>query len=92
MSKGALLSQFLGKKRAKYIIIKIRLKFRNSLKCQIEPEWNRYKTPGHGIEDIGVKLTFVTYRYVTLSETQFLCMYNGIMSLFILHKIVIETK
>lgn len=49
MSRGALFSPFVGKKRAKYIIIiKIRPKFMN-LKCQIEPEWYRYKASGHGI-------------------------------------------
>lgn len=64
MSKedSSLLSPFLGKNRAKYIIvIKIRLKFMSSLKSQVELEWYRDKAVDVELEDIGVRLGRTTY-------------------------------
>ena len=64
MSKegSSLLSPFLGKNGAKYIIvIKIRLKFMSSLKSQVELECYRDKTVNMGLEDTGVGLGHTTY-------------------------------
>lgn len=86
--RSSLLSPFLGKNRAKYIIvIKIRLKFMSSLKSQVELEWYRDKAVDVELEDIGQAwphhlLVCALGQFIShLQASQFLCIYCGILSI-----------